>query len=143
MYVQIKKGGKVQNMKKLYEYEITIHLNYQFIKRISINEDTKTLWFELIVIDTKTNEEDWIIKKTNDFSAEQTNWKIKDFLLETIEVEITNLICELNLDYEIENIFEQLDSGFVVNGKEFLLKDNNYAELRKKVLKEVKEYGLH
>lgn len=143
MYVQIKKGGKVQNMKKLYEYEITIHLNYQFIKRISINEDTKTLWFELIVIDTKTNEEDWLIKKTNDFSAEQTNWKIKDFLLETIEVEITNLICELNLDYEIENIFEQLDSGFVVNGKEFLLKDNNYAELRKKVLKEVKEYGLH
>ena len=143
MYVQIKKGGKVQNMKKLYEYEITIHLNYQFIKRISINEDTKTLWFELIVIDTKTNEEDWLIKKTNDFSAEQTNWKIKDFLLETIEVEITNLICELNLDYEIENIFEQLDSGFVVNGKEFLLKDNNYVELRKKVLKEVKEYGLH
>ena len=143
MYVQIKKGGKVQNMKKLYEYEITIHLNYQFIKRISINEDTKTLWFELIVIDTKTNEEDWLIKKTNDLSAEQTNWKIKDFLLETIEVEITNLICELNLDYEIENIFEQLDSGFVVNGKEFLLKDNNYAELRKKVLKEVKEYGLH
>ena len=143
MYVQIKKGGKVQNMKKLYEYEITIHLNYQFIKRISINEDTKTLWFELIVIDTKTNEEDWLIKKTNDFSAEQTNWKIKDFLLETIEVEITNLICELNLDYEIENIFEQLDSGFVVNGKEFLLKDNNYVELRQKVLKEVKEYGLH
>ena len=130
-------------MKKLYEYEITIHLNYQFIKRISINEDTKTLWFELIAIDTKTNEEDWLIKKTNDLSAEQTNWKIKDFLLEIIEAEITNLICELNLDCEIENIFEQLDSGFVVNGKEFLLKNNNYAELREKVLKEVKEYGLH
>ena len=134
---------KVQNMKKLYEYEIVVHLNYQFIKRISINEDTKTLWFELIVIDTKTNEEDWLIKQTNDLSAERTTWKIKDFLLGIIEVEITNLICELNLDYEIENIFEQLDSGFVVNGKEFLLKDNNYAGLREKVLKEVKEYGLH
>ena len=134
---------KVQNMKKLYEYEIVVHLNYQFIKRISINEDTKTLWFELIVIDTKTNEEDWLIKQTNDLSAERTTWKIKDFLLGIIEVEITNLICELNLDYEIENIFEQLDSGFVVNGKEFLLKDNNYADLREKVLKEVKEYGLH
>ena len=130
-------------MKKLYEYEIVVHLNYQFIKRISINEDTKTLWFELIVIDTKTNEEDWLIKQTNDLSAERTTWKIKDFLLGIIEVEITNLICELNLDYEIENIFEQLDSGFVVNGKEFLLKDNNYAGLREKVLKEVKEYGLH
>ena len=130
-------------MKKLYEYEIAIHLNYQFIKRISINEDTKTLWFELIVIDTKTNEEDWLIKQTKDLTTERTNWKIKDFLLGIIEVEITNLMCELNLDCEIENIFEQLDSGFVVNGKEFLLKDNNYAELREKVLKEVKEYGLH
>ena len=130
------------NMKKLYEYEIAIHLNYQFIKRISINEQTKTVWFELIAIDVVTNEEDWLIKQTSDLSAERANWKIKDFLLGIIEVEITNLICELNLDYEIENIFEQLDSGFVVNGKEFLLEDNNYYELREKVLKEVKEYGL-
>ena len=130
-------------MKKLYEYEIAIHLNYQFIKRISINEDTKTVWFELIAIDIVTNEEDWLIKQTNDLTAERTAWKIKDFLLGIIEVEITNLICELKLDCEIENIFEQLDSGFVVNGKEFLLKDNNYAELREKVLKEVKEHGLH
>lgn len=143
MYVQIKKGGKVQNMKKLYEYEIDIHLNYQFIKRISINEETKTVWFELIVINTITNEEDWLIKQTNDLTTERTNWKIKDFLLGIIEVEITNLIYELNLDCEIENIFEQLDNGFVVNGKEFLLEDNNYIDLREKVLKEVKEYGLH
>ena len=133
----------MKRFKKLYEYEIAIHLNYQFIKRISINEDTKTVWFELIAIDIVTNEEDWLIKQTNDLTAERTAWKIKDFLLGIIEVEITNLICELKLDCEIENIFEQLDSGFVVNGKEFLLKDNNYAELREKVLKEVKEYGLH
>ena len=143
MYVQIKKGGKVQNMKKLYEYEIDIHLNYQFIKRISINEETKTVWFELIVINTITNEEDWLIKQTNDLTTERTNWKIKDFLLGIIEVEITNLIYELNLDCEIENIFEQLDNGFVVNGKEFLIENNNYIDLREKVLKEVKEYGLH
>ena len=133
----------MKRFKKLYEYEIDIHLNYQFIKRISINEETKTVWFELIVINTITNEEDWLIKQTNDLTIERTNWKIKDFLLGIIEVEITNLIYELNLDCEIENIFEQLDNGFVVNGKEFLLENNNYIDLREKVLKEVKEYGLH
>ena len=130
-------------MKRLYEYEIAIHLNYQFIKRISINEDTKTVWFELIAIDVVTNKEDWLIKSTSELKFERVNWRIKDFLLGIIEVEITNLMCELKLDCEIENIFEQLDSGFAVNGKEFLLKDNNYAELKEKVLKEVKEYALH
>ena len=130
-------------MKKLYEYVISNHLGFNFIKRISINEDTKTVWFELIVIDTKTNEEEWLTKSTSELKSERVKWRIKDFLLGIIEVEITNLICELNLDYEIENIFEQLDSGFVVNGKEFLLKDNNYADLREKELKEVKEYALH
>ena len=135
-------------MKKLYEYVISNHLGFNFIKRISINEDTKTLWFELIVIDTKTNEEEWLIKDTNDLNSERVSWKIKDFLLGIIEVEITNLIYELNLDYKIENIFEQIDNGFIVNGKTFLLEECNcaelrYAELREKVLKEVKEYGLH
>ena len=127
-------------MKKLYEYVISNHLGFNFIKRISINEDTKTVWFELIVIDTKTNEEEWLTKSTSELKSERVKWRIKDFLLGIIEVEITNLICELNLDYEIENIFEQLDSGFAVNGKEFLLKDNNYADLREKVLKEVKQW---
>ena len=131
------------NMKKLYEYEVDIQLNYRFVKRVSINEQTKTVWFELIVINVITNEEDWLIKDTNQLKFERVNWRIKDFLLGIIEVEITNLICELNLEYKIENIFEQLENGFIVNGKEFLLEDNNYAELRKKVLKEVKEYGLH
>ena len=130
-------------MKKLYEYEIDIHLNYQFIKRISINEETKTVWFELIAIDVATNEEEWLIKSTSELKSERVNWRIKDFLLGIIEVEITNLMCELNLDYEIENIFEQLDSGFAFNGKEFLLKDDNYIELKEKVLKAVKEYGLY
>ena len=126
-------------MKKIYEYVIDNHLGFNFIKRISI----KTVWFELIVINTKTNEEDWLIKETSDLSFERTNWKIKDFLLGIIETKIVNLICELNLDYKIEKIFEQLDNGFVVNGKEFLLEDNNYAELKEKVLNEVKQYGLH
>ena len=130
-------------MKKLYEYVISSHLGFNFIKRISINEDTKTVWFELIVIDTKTNEEDWLIKDTRELKFERVSWRIKDFLLGIIEVEITNLICELNLDYEIENIFEQIENGFIVNGKTFLLEDCNYAELREKVLKEVKEYALH
>ena len=129
-------------MKKLYEYVVSNHLGFNFKKRISINEDTKTVWFELIATDVSTNVEIWLIRDTNDFDC---NWKIKDFLLGVIEVEITNLISELNLD---KNIFKQLDDGFVVNGKTFLLKDNScaelrYAELKEKVLKEVKQYGLH
>ena len=128
-------------MKKLYEYVISYHLGFNFIKRISINEDTKTVLFELIAIDVAANAEIWLIRDTNDLSSERVSWKIKDFLLGIIEVEITN-----------ENIhsktIEQLDNGFVVNGKTFLLEDNNcaelrYAELREKVLKEVKRYALH
>ena len=143
MYVQIR--GKYKNMKKLYEYVVSSHLGFNFVKRISINEDTKTILFELIAIDAATNIEVWLIRDTNDLSSEIVSRKIKDFLLGIIEVEITDLICELNLD---KNIFEQLDNGFVVNGKTFLLKDNNcaelrYAELREKVLKEVKKYGLY
>ena len=129
--------------KKLYEYVIDIQLDYQFIKRISINEQTKIVWFELIAIDTKTNNEIWLFKDISDLGFERTNWKIKDFLLGIIETEIVHLICELNLEYTIENIFEQLENGFIVNGKEFLLDCDKYAELREKVLKEVKEYGLH
>ena len=128
-------------MKKLYEYVISSHLGFNFIKRISINEDTKTVWFELIAIYAATNIEVWLIRDTNDLRTERTSWKIKDFLLGIIEVEITN-----------ENIhkktIEQLDNGFKVNGKTFLLEDSKYAELRyaelrEKVLKEVKEYALH
>ena len=126
-------------MKKLYEYVVSNHLGFSFIKRISINEETKTVWFELIAIDIPTNIEVWLIRDTNDLSSERTNWKIKDFLLGIIEVGITDLICELNLDYKIEHIFEQLDNGFKVNGKEILLDDNNYAELREKVMKAVKQ----
>ena len=123
-------------MKKIYEYEITIQLNYQFLERVSIDEDTKTFWFELIAIDVVTNKEEWLIKSTKPLDMEQINWKIKDFLFAIIEVEITN-----------QNIYnktiEQLDNGFKVNGKEFLLEDSKYYELIKKLLKEVKEYALH
>ena len=129
----------MKKYKKLYEYLIDVQLNYEFKKRISINEETKTLWFELIVINTITNEEDWLIKDTSELKFEEVNWKIKDFLLGIIEVEITNSICELNP----ENIFEQIENGFIVNGKKFLLECDKYADLREKVLKEVKEYELH
>ena len=125
----------IKNMKKLYEYVIDNQLNYQFIKRISINEQTKTVWFELIVINTITNEEDWLIKDTVDLNYEKTSQKIKDFLLTIIEVKIANF---LNWDYEIE----QIDNGFKINGKEFLLECDKYAELKQKVLNEVKN-GLH
>ena len=120
-------------MEKLYEYEITIQLNYQFINRVSIDEQTKTVCFELIAIDVVTNEENWLIKDTKQLEIEQIILKIKDFLFAIIGVEAFR-----------ENIYnktiEELDNGFKVDGKEFLLKDNKYTELRKKVLKKVKEY---
>ena len=122
-------------MKKLYEHVIDNQLNYQFIKRVSINEQTKTVWFELIVIDAKTNSEDWLIKDTVDLNYERTSQKIKDFLLTIIEVKIANF---LNWDYEIE----QIENGFKVNGKAFLLENNKYYELKQKILNEVKN-GLH
>ena len=126
----------MKRFKKLYEYIIDIQLDYEFIKRISIDEQTKTVWFELIARDVVTNEEDWLIKDTSELKFERVNWKIKDFLFAIIEVEITN-----------ENVhsktIEQTNNGFKVNGKEFLLENDNYANLREKVLKEVKEYGLH
>ena len=122
--------------KKLYEYVIDIQLNYQFIKRVSIDEQTKTVWFELIAIDVVTNEEDWLIKDTSDFTFEETNKSIKGLLLATIGVEVFR-----------ENIYnktiEELENGFKINGKEFLLECDKYAKLREKVLKEVKQYGLH
>ena len=118
-------------MKKLYEYEIAIHLNYQFIKRISINEQTKNVLFELIAIDVITNKEDWLIIDTSDFKLEEINLKIKDFLLAIIYVEM----FRENIN---NKIIQELDNGFVINGKEFLLEDNKYYELRKKVLKAVK-----
>ena len=67
---------------------------------------------------------------------------MKELLLEVIEREVVHLICELNLEYTIENVFEQIENGFKVNDKTFLLEDNNYADLREKVLKEIKEHGL-
>ena len=118
--------------KKLYEYVISNHLGFSFIKRISINEETKTVWFELIVINAITNEEDWLIKDTSDLKFERVKWRIKDFLLANIGVEAFR-----------ENIYnktiEELENGFMVNGKEFLLDCDKYAELREKVLKEVKQ----
>ena len=130
-------------MKKLYEYVISNHLGFNFIKRVSIDEQTETVWFELIAIYVAINIEVLLIRDTNDLSSERVSWKIKDFSLGIIEAEITDLICVLNLYCKIENIFEQIENGFIVNGKEFLLEDNNYADLREKVLKEVKEYALH
>ena len=122
--------------KKLYEYVVDNQLDYQFIKQISINEQTKTVLFELIVKNPKINYEDWLIIETSDFKLEEMNLKIKDFLFATIDVEAFR-----------ENIYsktvEQLDNGFKISGKVFLLKDNNYAELKEKVLNKVKEYGLH
>ena len=121
--------------KKLYEYVVDIQLNYQFVKRIEINEETKTVLFELIVKNDKTNYEDWLIIDTSDFKLEETNQKIKEFLLAIIGVEIFR-----------ENIYnktiEELENGFKVNGKEFLLECDKCAELREKILNEVKN-GLH
>ena len=144
MYVQIKKRWNVQNMKrykKLYEYTIDIQLNYQFTKQIIIDEETKTVWFDLVV--SHDVYEYVLISSRREITFEKANETIKELLLGAIERDVVHLICELNLEYTIENIFEQLDNGFKVNNKEFLLENNNYAELREKVLNEVKQYGLH
>ena len=141
MYVQIKED--VQNMKrfkKLYEYLIDIQLDYQFTKQIVIDEQTKTVLFELVVLHDA--HEYVLISSKREITFKQINKQMKELLLEVIEREVVHLICELNLKYTIENIFEQIDNGFKVNDKTFLLEDNNYAGLREKVLKEIKEHGL-
>lgn len=122
--------------KKLYEYVIDIQLNYQFVKRISINEQTKTVLFELIVKNDKTNYEDWLIIDTSDLKLKEINLKIKEFLLAIIGVEA----FRENIN---NKIIQELNNGFKINGKEFLLECDKYAELREKVLNEVKQYGLH
>ena len=144
MYVKIKKGGKVQNMKrfkKLYEYLIDIQLDYQFTKQIVIDEQTKTVLFELVVLHDA--HEYVLISSKREITFNQINKQMKKLLLEAIERDVVHLICELNLEYTIENVFEQIENGFKVNDKTFLLEDNNYADLREKVLNEVKEHGLH
>ena len=131
----------MKRFKKLYEYLIDVQLDYQFTKQIVIDEQTKTVLFELVVL--HNGNEYVLISSKREITFKQINKQIKELLLEAIEREVVHLICELNLEYTIENIFEQTDNGFKVNDKEFLLEDNNYADLREKVLKEVKQYGLH
>ena len=131
----------MKRFKKLYEYVVDIQLDYQFTKQIVIDEQTKTVLFELVVL--HNGNEYVLISSKREITFKQINKQIKEILFEAIERDVVHLICELNLEYTIENIFEQTDNGFKVNGKTFLLKDNNYADLREKVLKEVKEYGLH
>ena len=131
----------MKRFKKLYEYLIDIQLDYQFKKQIVIDEQTKTVWFELVVL--HDTHEYVLISSKREITYKQINKQIKELLLETIEREVVHLICELNLKYTIENTFEQIENGFIVNDKEFLLENDNYANLREKVLKEVKEYGLH
>ena len=134
----------MKKLNKLYEYVVSNHLGFNFIKRVSIDEETKIVWFEFAVINNITDHELTIIKSKREITFEKINKNIKDFLFRIIRNNIVYLICKLKLDSEIENIFnDELDNGFVINGKEFLLKDNNYAELREKVLKEVKQYELH
>ena len=134
----------MKKLNKLYEYVVSNHLGFNFIKRVSIDEETKIVWFEFAVINNITDHELTIIKSKREITFEKINKNIKDFLFRIIRNNIVYLICKLKLDSEIENIFnDELDNGFVINGKEFLLEDNNYAELREKVLKEVKQYELH
>ena len=122
--------------KKLYEYVIDKHLGLKFIKRIVISKRTKTVWFELIAIDVATNIEILLIGDTSDFELKKINQKIKEFLLAIIGVEAFR-----------ENIYnktiEELENGFKINGEEFWLECDKFAELREKVLNKVKEYELH
>ena len=131
----------MKRFKKLYEYLIDIQLDYQFTKQIVIDEQTKTVLFELVVLHGA--HEYVLISSKREITFNQINKQMKKLLLEAIERDVVHLICELNLEYTIENVFEQIDNGFKVNDKTFLLEDNNYADLREKVLNEVKEHGLY
>ena len=131
----------MKRFKKLYEYLIDIQLDYQFTKQIVIDERTKTVLFELVVL--HDTHEYVLISSKREITFNQINKKMKEILLEAIERDVVHVICELNLEYTIENVFEQIENGFRVNDKTFLLEDNNYADLREKVLKEIKENGLH
>ena len=131
----------MKRFKKLYEYLIDIQLDYQFTKQIVFDEQTKTVLFELVVLHDA--HEYVLISSKREISFKQINKKMKEILLEAIERDVVHVICELNLEYTIENVFEQIENGFKVNDKTFLLEDNNYAGLREKVLNEVKEHGLH
>ena len=128
----------MKRFKKLYEYIIDIQLDYQFTKQIVIDEQTKTVLFELVVLHGPN--EYVLISSKREITFKQINKQMKELLLEVIEREVVHLICELNLEYTIKNIFEQTDNGFKVNGKTFLLEDNKYAELKEKVLNEVKQW---
>ena len=128
----------MKRFKKLYEYLIDIQLDYQFIKQIVIDEQTKTVLFELVVLHGPN--EYVLISSKREITFKQINKQMKELLLEVIERDVVHLICELNLEYTIKNIFEQTDNGFKVNGKTFLLEDNKYAELKEKVLNEVKQW---
>ena len=130
----------MKRFKKLYEYLIDIQLDYQFTKQIVIDEQTKTVLFELVVLHDA--HEYVLISSKREITFNQINKQMKKLLLEAIERDVVHVICELNLEYTIENVFEQIENGFKVNDKTFLLEDNNYADLREKVLKEVKEHGL-
>ena len=130
----------MKRFKKLYEYLIDIQLDYQFTKQIVIDEQTKTVLFELVVLHDVY--EYVLISSKREITFNQINKKMKEILLEAIERDVVHVICELNLEYTIENVFEQIENGFKVNDKTFLLEDNNYAGLREKVLKEIKEHGL-
>ena len=131
----------MKRFKKLYEYLIDVQLDYQFTKQIVIDEQTKTVLFELVVLHDAY--EYVLISSKREITFKQINKQIKKLLLEAIEREVVHLICELNLEYTFKNVLEQIDNGFKLNDKTFLLKDNNYADLREKVLKEVKQYELH
>ena len=127
---------KIMKNKKLYEYVISKYLGLKFIKQISIDEQTKTVRFELIAIDVATDIKMLLIRDISDLSSERINLTIKDFLLAIIGLEAFR-----------ENIYnktiEELENGFKVNDKEFLLEYDNFEQLKEKVLNEVKEYGLH
>ena len=131
----------MKRFKKLYEYLIDIQLDYQFTKQIVIDEQTKTVLFELVVLHDA--HEYVLISSKREITFKQINKQMKKLLLEAIERDVVHVICELNLEYTIENVFEQIENGFKVNDKTFLLEDNNYAGLREKVLNEVKEHGLY
>ena len=117
--------------KIIYEYTYYFYEGYTFKKQICIN-DNKKIIFNFIVNDLFCD--DLLLSNiNNDFKDNILNNKIKDFLLIEIKESIqfkTLGICLKGIKCNIQ----KLKNGIKINDKVFRLKNDNYDELKSKLL---------
>lgn len=117
--------------KIIYEYTYYFYEGYTFKKQICIN-DNKKIIFNFIVNDLFCD--DLLLSNiNNDFKDNILNNKIKDFLLIEIKESIHFKILGICLKGIKCNI-QKLKNGIKINDKVFRLKNDNYDELKSKLL---------